>query len=85
MGGLTLTQEEQARLKVLNIVLQDQMGVREAAHVLGLSERHAWRILAAYRRDGAASLTHGNRGRQPANAIGEGIRRQVCALATRSY
>ncbi|MEW6081417.1 MAG: helix-turn-helix domain-containing protein, partial [Bacillota bacterium] len=61
MGGLTLTQREQARLKVLNYVLEDVMGTKEAAHVLGLSERHTWRILAAYRREGAASLAHGNR------------------------
>lgn len=85
MGGLTLTQEEQARLKVLNCILEHQMEVGEAAYVLGLSERHTWRILAAYRRDGAASLAHGNRGRQPANATSEAIRRQVLTFATTSY
>ncbi len=32
------------------------MGMREVAFLLGLSERHTWRILAAYRKDGAAAL-----------------------------
>ena len=36
---------------------------------MGVSPRHTRRLLAAYRRDGAAALAHGNReGRRPANA-----------------
>lgn len=37
----------------MNLVLEGQMGAAEAAVTLGLSERHTWRILAAYRREGA--------------------------------
>ena len=69
MGGLTLTQQEQGRLQTLNLVLEGRMGVAEAAVVLGLSERHTWRILAAYRREGVAALAHGNRGCRPVNAL----------------
>jgi hypothetical protein len=36
------------------------MGVGEAAYVLGLSERHTWRILSEYSKDDAADLIHGN-------------------------
>jgi len=57
MEGLTLTQKEQGRLQTLNMVLEGWMGVGEAAYVLGLSERHTWRILAAYRKYGAAVLS----------------------------
>ena len=85
MEGLTLTQREQARLGVLNRVLQGFMGVGEAAHLLGVSERHAWRMLAAYREEGAAALAHGNRGRRPANTIPEEIRQQVITLAGTRY
>lgn len=42
--------------------------MREAAKIMGVCERHGWRILAAYRKEGAAALAHGNRGRTPANA-----------------
>ena len=80
MGGLTLTRKEQTRLQVLNDVLEHQVTVDEAAQVLGLSERHLWRILAAYRKEGAAALAHGNRGRRPANAIPLGLRDRVVAL-----
>ena len=41
----------------------------QGAEVLGLSERHVWRLLAAYRVLGAAALVHGNRGRRPQNAV----------------
>ena len=62
-----MTQKEQTRLQVLNSVLADQVPVCQAAEVLGVSERHMRRILAAYRKEGAAALAHGNRGRRPAN------------------
>ena len=85
MKGLTLTQKEQARLQVLNQVLLEQMVAKEAAQVLGLSERHLWRLLAAYRQEGAAALAHGSRGRQPANATLEETRHQVITLARTRY
>ena len=61
------------------------MGVAEAACVLGLSERHAWRILAAYRREGVAALAHGNRGCRPTNATSEETRQRVIKLASTRY
>ncbi len=48
MGGL-----EQTRLQVLNRVLEHQVTVDEAAQVLAVTECHLWRILAAYRKEGA--------------------------------
>ena len=85
MKGLTLTQKEQARLHVLNGILEGQISVDEAAEVLGVSERHVWRILAEYRKEGAAALAHGNRGRRANNSIPEEARTQVVALARTRY
>lgn len=85
MKGLTLSQKEQARLETLNRVLVGQVRVSEAAIVLGVSERHAWRMLAAYRRHGAAAVANGNRGRRPANAIGPHITERVVELARTRY
>ena len=56
-----MNQLEQTRLHVLNSVLEHQLPVAQAAEILGVSERHAWRLLADYRREGAAALAHGNR------------------------
>ena len=87
MKGLTLNQKEQARLETLNRVLERQLRVNEAAVVLGVSERqrHAWRMLAAYRKEGATAVGHGNRGRRPANATAENVRQQVIELARARY
>ena len=56
MKDVTLNQREQARLQVLNSVLEYQLPTTQAAEVLGISERQVRRILAAYRREGAAAL-----------------------------
>lgn len=85
MEGLTLTTREQNRLLTLNGVLEGHWLMREAAEVMGVSERQGWRILAAYRKEGAAALAHGNRGRTPANATPLAIRQQVVAMARERY
>lgn len=82
---LTLSEEEQRRLVVLNEVEKGKMVTREAAEILGVSERQGWRLLAAYRKEGAAGLAHGNRGRKPVHTWGEEIRRQVVELAQKKY
>jgi len=62
---VTLNKKEQKRLMVLNQVETGGITVREAAEVLTLSLRHVRRLLAAYRKEGAQALAHGNRGRKP--------------------
>ncbi len=61
------------------------MGVGEAAYILGLSERHTWRVLASYRKVGAAGLAHGNRGCRPINTTSEETRQRVITLASTRY
>ena len=80
-----MTQREQTRLQVLNRLVAQQLTTREATAILGLSERHTWRMLAAYRKEGAAALAHGNRGRRPRNAVEAETRRKVIALARTRY
>ncbi len=80
-----MSQQEQTRLKVLNSVMVGQLLVGQAAEVLGISERHVRRILAAYQEEGAAALVHGNRGRRPANATSEAAIAEVMRLAASRY
>ena len=85
MKDVTLNQREQARLSVLNSVLEYQVPIAQAAELLGVSQRHARRLLAAYREQGAAALAHGNRGRRPHNAIPPAQAAAVVELATGRY
>ena len=48
MKDATLNQQEQARLQVLNSVMEYQLPRAQAAELLGISERHLRRALAAY-------------------------------------
>ena len=70
---------------VLNRVETGEMAGKGAAEVLGFSLRHVRRILAAYRKEGAVALAHGNRERKPSNALDGNLRRQVVELAQSSY
>jgi transposase len=85
MEGLTLTTKEQNRLQTLNGVLEKHWPMREAARIMGVSERQGWRILAAYRKEGAAALVHSNQGRKPANAVPPALCQQVVTLARERY
>lgn len=83
-GKVTLTKEEQKRVMVVSEVGRGMRG-REAAVVLGISLRQLRRLTAAYRERGIAALAHGNRGRKPANAIGEEMRYRLLDLASTKY
>ena len=85
MRELTLSMREQARLQVLNRVLGGECIVAQAAELMGVSERHGWRLLAAYRKEGAAALAHGNRGRPPLHALPEETKERVWELAQGAY
>ena len=85
MKDVTLNQREQTRLHVLNTVLEHQLPVCQAAEIMGVSDRHVWRMLAAYRKEGAAALAHGNRGRRPRNAVSDAEAAAVVQLASTTY
>ena len=75
--------KEQTRLQVLNSLLAEHMTLDQAATLMGVSPRHSRRMLADYRKHGAASLAHGHRGRKPANAIPETTRSRRFPWASR--
>ena len=83
--AVILTGTEQQRLVVLNRVLTGDLTGAEAAAALGLSVRQVRRMLAAYRKEGAAALAHGNRGRTPTTALDPALCARVVALAQTTY
>ena len=85
MNDVELNQREQERLDVLEDVLEGQLTQAQAAERLGISERHARRLLKDFREKGAAALVHGNRGRQPHNAVTAATAVAVVVLAGERY
>ncbi len=82
---LTLNRKEQNRLIVLNQLEAKQLGADQAALLLKISERQIWRLLAAYRKEGAEGLAHGNRDRKPVNTLSIEFKEKVPLLATTKY
>ena len=67
--NITLNQEEQKRVYVLNQVIEGKLVARKAAELLKRSVRQIRRWIADYRYRGAAAVVHGNRGRPPVNRV----------------
>ena len=80
-----MNQKEQGRLQVLNSLLAKHMTIEQASTLMGVSIRHTWRILAAYKEEGAAAVAHGHRGRRAPNAISEDTKAAVLHLARTRY
>lgn len=69
----------------MNSLLMEQITLDQAAELMGVSSRHARRMLASYRRRGAAALAHGKRGRKPPNTTPEAVIAGVAHLAKTRY
>ena len=80
-----MTTKEQSRIQVFNGVIEGKVTVAEAVGLMGGSERHGWRLLAAYREEGAAAIAHGNRGRKPMTTTCPRTQQRVMELAKGAY
>jgi transposase len=82
---ITLNQKEQHRVHVLTRLQAGIVRTAEAASLLDLSVRHLRRLLACFRRDGAAAVSHGNRGRPSHRRLAAAVLAQVLTLVRTTY
>src|SRR6266567_2201369 len=61
------------------------LNTQEQKRMMVLTRLLVRRLLAAYQKEGAAALAHGNRGRKPVQSSSEEVRRQVIELAPTTY
>ena len=80
-----MNSREQQRLMVLNQVMGGELSGEEAAVLMGVSVRQMRRLMAAYRKEGAAALAHGNRGRVPVHALATPVKARVVEAAQTTY
>ena len=85
MENVTVNKQEQRRGLMIAQMDRGVLSVGEGAALLGQSERHVRRLLAAFRQRGVAALAHGNRGRVPSNAVDEETRQAVVTFARARY
>ena len=82
---LRMSRKERDRLKVVAAVAARRLRQREAARLVGLSERQVRRILARYGVQGDAGLVHRARGRPSNRRLPEALRRRVMGRVVRQY
>jgi transposase len=82
---MTLTSQEQERIKVLEKHLAGQLSMEQVAAHLHCSLRHAYRLKARYRQAGAEGMGHGNRGKRSPGRIAEAVREHICHLVKGVY
>ena len=80
-----MSKKESRRVYVMEQVMQGKITVRQAAEILGLSERQIKRLKAGIKEKGLAALAHGNRGRKPKHAVPDDVRARIVELALGEY
>ena len=73
--------EEQRRVQVIERVFRGEMKMAEAAMVLGVSERHSYRIKAKIGKEGVKRVIHGNRGRISDRKLPKKTEERIVGLA----
>jgi len=80
-----VTQKDKKRESVFRDLDAHRTTAVEAAQSLGVTERQIWRLLAAFRQEGADAVVHGNRGRMPSKTLPPEIQQRIIELAQTKY
>jgi transposase InsO family protein len=80
-----MTQKEIMKLKVINQTLDGTLTIKEAAAVLGLSERQVKRLKKGVLTQGPGFVIHKNRNRSPIHAIADSTRDVIIKLKQTKY
>jgi hypothetical protein len=80
-----MSSQEWKRVDAIERIAKMELSVGEAARILGISERQLWNIRQKVKKQGAAGVIHGLRGRSPPNRIKDDVREQIIALAQGKY
>jgi len=75
-----MTKQEMKKLRVIDSAISGNVTVKEAAGLLGLSERQVLRLKKGVLEQGAAFITHKNKGRKPSHAISDTMKDKIVAL-----
>ena len=80
-----MSQKELTRLEVIQRTEKKTLKQKEAAKMLGISERHVKRLLRAYRQSGAEGLVSKRRGKPSNNRLKAEVKQQAIDLIYSQY
>jgi len=82
---MTLTMKELKRVEVVQKTVSQEITVMEAAELLGISERQAYRLKGSFKLKGVKGLIHGNRGKVSPRRLDHEISEKIVKLAKGEY
>ena len=80
-----LTMNEQKKYEVIKNLVDSQGNKNRAAALLSCSRRTVDRLIMAYRQNGKAAFSHGNKGRSPSSSVPTSVKTQVSFLYVNKY
>ena len=80
-----MSQRQWKRLDAVERIGRGTLTVREAAEVLGLSQRQVRRVRRAVEKHGADGVMQGNTGRAPQQRVAEALRERIVELRRKKY
>ena len=85
MTVITMSRNELTRLRVLIDVADGRLSVADATGLIGVGRRQIYRLLQAFRADGADGLISRKRGGPSNRALGSVFRETVLAIVRERY
>ncbi len=85
LGVKLMSKREVDRAEVLAKLDDGRLDAPSAAKMIGVSERHVFRLLRTFRKGGASSLSHQHRGRRSNNRISDSLREDVLSAIREDY
>lgn len=82
---VNLTMQEAHRYKVISEVKEGCLKVREAAEILGLSQRQVYRIKARFGKEGPKGIIHRSKGKKTPRWLREKVRDKIDHLYKTKY
>ena len=82
---LSMSKKELTRSEIMQRLETKRLQQREAAKMMGVSERHVRRLLRKYREQGVSGLISKRRGRPSNNQLKADIKRQTIELIHKQY
>ena len=82
---LRMSKKELTRIEVMQRLEEKRLKQKEAAEMLGISQRHIRRLLRAYREEGERGLISKRRGKPSNNQLDEQVKQGAIDLIYRQY
>jgi len=76
---------EDQKYQIIKKLVETKGSIKRAALKLNVSQRHVYRLIDGYIKEGKSYFVHGNEGPKPSNFVSEELRETVLKLYEEKY